>query len=175
MGLFGRRTNSGSGLRPEPGEKELGWTLLTTRPASGVLHGVATSTRVVLLREGVDGFEQIWQRRWHEVESASWDREEYSLVIRPVSGDPVRVIVPDTGDLGWAATLRARIESSVVTWRTIQVRGGEVRLVVRQRHDGSLTMQVFPGPGVDTSQAMVADAIATARRALGGEVGQPDL
>lgn len=171
MGLFTKR----SGLRREAGEKELGWSLLTTDPPTGPMRGVATSHRVVILRERENGWEQVWQRRWHEVDSASWDREEYSLVIRAVSGDNVRVVVPESGDLGWPATVHARVESSVITWRTVDVPGGEVRLVVRQRHDGSLLMQVQPGPDVDVGSPSVRRTVADARRALGAEVGQPDL
>lgn len=163
MGLFSR-----SGLQRERGEQQLEWTRL--EPAGSTAS--ATTKRLVVIREG----EQMWQRRWHEIESATWDREEYALVVRAVNGDTITLRVPDGGNLNWATTVRERIQSSVVTWRTADVPGtGELRVAVRQRHDGTLVMQPSVPAGRSLDSPAVRAAIERLRRQLREDLGHPEL
>ena len=157
-----------SGLRAERGEKQLEWTRLD-QPG---LTASATNKRLVVLRDG----DQTWQRHWHEIASAGWDRDEYELTVRPVTGEPITLRVPDGGNLNWPTTVRERIQASVVTWRTASVPGtGEIRVAVRQRHDGSLVVQSSFPPGHTIDSPGARAAFESLRKALSEDMGSPGL
>lgn len=159
---------SRSGLGKEPGEKQLAWSRLD--PPG--LTASATNKRLVVLRDG----EQVWQRRWHEIDSATWDRDEYALVVRPIVGEPLTLRIPDGGNLNWSTTVRERIQASVVTWRTASVPGtGDILVAVRQRYDGSLLIQPSFPPGRTIDSPGARAAFESLRAALREDLGRADL
>lgn len=151
----------------ERGERDLAWSALDPQP----LRAVATQRRLVVGHGG----QVTWQRHWHEITSATWDEDDFTLRIKPLQGPDVALRIPDDGDLSLASAVRQRIDASVVTWRAVAVPGGEVQLVVRQRADGSLLIQELPSPGTLLHEPRVRAPVNRARRRLAESLGHPEL
>ena len=62
------------------------------------------------------------------------------------------------------------MQSTLVTWTSVDVPGGEVRVVVRKDGD-ALVLQEVATSGADASGEQARAAVASARRRLASSVG----
>lgn len=149
-----------------------------TAPGESVLNGVAdldgtawlvaTNHRLAMVpSDGAAG----WQRPWHEVDHASWDRESGLLTVTWVHGGR-----PDQWRLGdertFLQTLRERVQASVVLAEDLRLTGRRTgRAVIRQDlASGELLDQVILGRGVredEEVEAAAGEALSWLREQVG--------
>ena len=160
MALFGRR-------RP-PTDLPLarGERALAVVPVTPEVEVVATTDRLVVRRDA----QPAWERRWVEVDHAAWDDEERTLRVVDVAGGGTTLDLVHDDHLSLAQVVRERVQATLVTWRSVPVPGGEVRVVLRKDGD-RLVLQEVPGPGVDASSEAARGAVARVRRELASSVG----
>ncbi len=139
---------------------------LAVVPVTPEVEVVATTDRLVVRRAG----EPDWQRRWLEIDSARWDDEERALQVVDVAGGGTTVDLVEDAHLALAQVVRERVQSTLVTWTSVDVPGGEVRVVVRKDGD-ALVLQEVPTSGADPSGERARAAVASARRRLASSVG----
>ncbi len=108
-------------------------------PVTPEVEVVATTDRLVVRRAG----EPDWQRRWLEIDSARWDDEERALQVVDVAGGGTTLDLVEDDHLALAQVVRERVQSTLVTWTSVDVPGGEVRVVVRKDGD-ALVLQEVP-------------------------------
>jgi hypothetical protein len=162
MGLFSRRPTTSLPL--QKGER-----VLAVADVGESTQVVATSTRLAVVSE-----DATWQRRWVEVDSASWSDEERELEVRDVAGGGTTVHLPDDDHLALARVVRERVQSTLVTWRSVPVPGGQVRVAVRKDGD-ELVLQEVPDAGADTTGEQAQHDVRLARRELAASVGLHDV
>lgn len=162
MGLFSRRPTTSLPL--SKGER-----VLAVAEVGESTQVVATSTRMAVVSE-----DTTWQRRWVEVDTASWSDEERELEVRDVAGGGTTVHLPDDDHLALARVVRERVQSTLVTWRSVPVPGGQVRVAVRKDGD-ALVLQEVPDPGADTTGEQAQHDVRVARRELAASVGMHDV
>lgn len=159
MAIFRRR--AAADLSLSRGER-----VLEVVPVTDEVEVVATTDRLVVRRAR----EPDWERRWIEVDHATWDDEERALQVVDVAGGGTTLDLVEDGQLGLAQVVRERVQSTLVTWQTVLVPGGEVKVAVRKDGD-RLVLQEVPTPGADVTGEPAATAIARARRDLASSVG----
>jgi predicted Zn-dependent protease len=160
MALFGRRRPA-TDLPLARGER-----VLAVVPVTAEVQAVATTDRLVVRREG----EPDWQRRWVEVDHATWDDEERALQVVDVEGGGTTLDLVEDAHLVLAQVVRERVQATLVTFRAVTVPGGQVRVVLRKDGDG-LVLQEVPGPGADTTSDLARAAITRTRSELAASVG----
>lgn len=84
-------------------------------------HSVATTRRLVVLRDQ----QPVHRWDWEDLRSASWDGPEYTLTVTPAVGDPVALVIPDKGNLGWASVVRGTDPGQRRDLRAAKVGGKE--------------------------------------------------
>ncbi len=161
MGLFSRRPTTSLPLHK--GER-----VLAVADVGESTQVVATSARLAVVSE-----DATWQRRWVEVDTASWSDEERELEVRDVAGGGTTVHLPDDEHLALARVVRERVQSTLVTWRSVPVPGGQVRVAVRKDGD-ELVLQEVPDAGADTTGEQAQHDVRLARRELAVSVGLHD-
>ena len=107
-------------------------------PVTPEVEVVATTDRLVVRRAG----EPDWQRRWLEIDSARWDDEERALQVVDVAGGGTTLDLVEDDHLALAQVVRERVQSTLVTWTSVDVPGGEVRVVVRKDGDALVLQEV---------------------------------
>ncbi len=162
MGVFRRRP--GTDLPLARGERAL-----VVVPVTGGTEVVATTERLVVRRPG----EPDWERRWVEVDHATWDAQERALTVVDVVGGGTTLDLVDDGQLGLAQVVRERVQSTIVTFQTVIVPGGEVKVAVRKDGD-RLVVQETASAGADLSGPGAAALVASTRRDLASSVGLVD-
>jgi len=157
---FGRR-RPGTDLPLARGERAL-----AVVPVTPEVEVVATTDRLVVRRTGLPA----WERRWVEVDHATWDDEERALQVVDVAGGGTTVDLVQDDHLALAQVVRERVQATLVTWQSVPVPGGEVRVVVRKDGD-RLVLQEVPGQGAEVSGEAARAAVDRARRELASSVG----
>ena len=159
MAVFRRRPSTD--LTMARGERALAVVRVTPE-----VEVVATTDRLVVRRAG----EPDWQRRWVEVDSATWDGEERALQVVDVAGGGTTLDLLEDDHLALAQVVRERVQSTLVTWTSVPVPGGQIRVVVRKDGD-ALVLQEVPTGDVDGSGEQARAAVDSARRRLASSVG----
>lgn len=161
MGLFSRRPTTRLPL--DKGER-----VLAVAEVGETSQVVATSTRLAVLTG-----DDTWQRRWVEVDAASWRDEERELEVRDVAGGGTTLHLPEDDHLVLARVVRERVQATLVTWTAVPVPGGQVKVAVRKDGD-RLVLQEVPGARADASGDEARAAVRRARRDLAASVGLVD-
>lgn len=159
MAVFRRRPTTD--LAMARGERAL-----AVVPVTPEVEVVATTDRLVVRRAG----EAAWERRWIEVDRATWDEKERALHVVDVAGGGTTLDLVEDEHLALAQVVRERVQATLVTWRAVPVPGGEVRVVLRKDGD-RLVLQEVAGPGADASSEVARAALARTRRELASSVG----
>ena len=159
MALFRRRPTTD--LELARGERAL-----AVVPVTPEVEVVATTDRLVVRRSG----EPDWQRRWLEIDTARWDDEERALQVVDVAGGGTTLDLVDDDHLALAEVVRERVQSTLVTWTSVAVPGGEVRVVVRKDGDALVLQEIVVG-SADVSGESAQAAVSAARRRLASSVG----
>lgn len=141
---------------------------------------VATDHRLVVL-EGVgegaaggSGAHVLDERPWHEAENAAWDDETRTLRIRWVDGAPTWGLPVDEPDRDLMTTIRARIQSTLVTAQSAKVGGRTVRVALRRDlATGDLLLQHQYGQGLRAGDPRVAAAVASLEDDIRDDAGLP--
>jgi hypothetical protein len=149
-------------LDVQPHDRVLAWSRLTGR-------GYAVATREglrILTPRGV-----VIRRPWTDVRYAAWEARSGALAISWVGTrqttpleieDPSRL--PDV--------VHQRVSDSVVLATEVIVPGGRrVWVALRKAHDGTLSTQAVPPPGVDLDLPPIAAVVQRAMKALRAEAG----
>ncbi len=153
------------------GERLLTWardeaTGSTVVASNHCLYAVSPSGEVTLARA------------WHLVDAGIWDHDTFTLTVSWVDGHrPAEWLLREPSLV--PETVRERVQASVVLAERValgdrggQVRGGQVRVVIRQDFaTGDLLEQVILGRGIAPDQPGVAEATAAARARLREQVG----
>lgn len=141
---------------------------------------VATDHRLVVLEgdgQGATGGDEVRvldERPWHEAENAAWDDESRTLRIRWVDGAPTWGLPVDEPDRDLMTTIRARIQSTLVTAQSSKVGGRTVRVALRRDlATGDLLMQHQYGQGLRAGDPRVAAAVASMEAAIRDDAGLP--
>ncbi|HET7397604.1 MAG TPA: hypothetical protein VFJ94_03685 [Intrasporangium sp.] len=171
MGLFGRARGPTAadlvrGQVPlAAGERLL--AMATDETSGG--HVVATTHHLALVdAAGI----LAWRHPWHEVESATWQRDSFLLTVLWVGHRrPAQWLVREPSRL--QETLRERVQASVVLADEFLTQSRRrVRVVIRQDlATGALLEQTIPGRGADLSDPDVAREAADRLARLRSEVG----
>ncbi len=159
MAIFRRR--AATDLALSRGERVLEVVSVTDE-----VEVVATTDRLVVRRAA----EPDWERRWVEVDHATWDNEERALQVVDVAGGGTTLDLVEDDQLGLAQVVRERVQSTLVTWQIVLVPGGEVKVAVRKDGD-RLVLQEVTTPGADVTGERAAAAITRTRRDLASSVG----
>jgi len=119
-----------------------------------------------------------WHRPWHEVDRASWEREDSLLTISWAGKDSARAARPTRWRLGDEAlflqVVRERVQASMVLAQELRLAGRRTgRAVIRQDlANGDLLEQVVLGRGV-LEDAETEAAATVALVWLREQVGMP--
>lgn len=169
---FGRSRPLPPGLTLEPGERVLATSDVDDGGGPGAV-AVATTAALVLLRDR----ERQWSRRWHDLDSGTWDGDGRVLHLRDVQGWRVSLRLREDARLALPVAVRDRVQASVVATREASVgTGPTVRVSVRQvqgRPDaGRLVVQEVP-PAAEQRTPGLRALVLSRRRELEDAVGLP--
>lgn len=151
------------------GERVLAWEQPQDRP--GWL--VVTTFRLVWVEpEGRGG----WDRPWHEVAAATWDRESSAMTVTWVQDEPAQRWVLEGGDR-LLSSLRERVQASVVVGASLELadrRTGKVA-IRRDLASGALHDQVVLGGTARPDDPQVVAEVTRVLADLHDQVGLPPL
>ncbi|WP_277211409.1 hypothetical protein [Isoptericola croceus] len=170
--MFSRRRQLTPAVRRavpvENGERHLAGAEL-----AGGEHVVATTAGLAVVT-GDDEPRLTLHRPWCDVDRAAFDPERSVLTVEWVDAAPDLLLhLTDPAATNLPAVLRERVLWSVVLAETLEVPGGQVRVAVRRRLDGTLFSQAIAGEGVDLAQADVASVVNATESKLRGACGLP--
>lgn len=135
---------------------------------------VATDHRLVVLDGEGDAVQVLDERPWHDAENAAWDDETRTLRIRWVDGAPTWGLPVDEPDRDLMTTIRARIQSTLVTASSAKVGGRTVRVALRRDlASGDLLLQHQYGQGLRAGDPRVAAAAASLEADIRDDAGLP--
>lgn len=137
--------------------------------ADGVL-AVATTRRLVIRRPG----REDWARLWWQVEAVSVEAEERLLVVSDVEADHITLQLGDGDQTRFAATLRERVQATLVDHRQLPVPGGSVRVALRKA-EGELFLQEQWMGRVDVEDPRTRAVVVQLRQELASAVSRPEL
>ena len=177
------RTDRSAGPDPQRSPKDVprgalpelarGEQVLATAQEDGGGHWVVLTTWRLFERTA-EG-DPVVERPWHEVDTGSWDPDEWLLTVDFVDGaDPRRWRLRDrTGPGSVPVVLRDRTTASVVLTRAIDLGPRRTaRVTVRKvLHTRELVEQVLLGPGARTVDRDLARAVHEARRDVRDQAG----
>ncbi|GMA20007.1 hypothetical protein MM440_11795 [Arsenicicoccus piscis] len=132
------------------------------------LHTVSLLAPTVL---GEPADHLVDQAPWHVVERGSWSASLGRLVITFVDGRPdLSVELQPTSPV--LATVRERVQASVIMHQDVKVRGGTARVVLRQDLARSAPfVQTVYGQGVEAQDPAVAGSVEAAAAELRESIG----
>ncbi|MCB7135440.1 hypothetical protein [Cellulosimicrobium marinum] len=135
--------------------------------------GWAVATRSSLMTSDRD--DGASERPWSDVDRASYAPETSTITVTWVDGSPPLALrLVDARRSSLVATLRERVQSSVVLSETVTFDAGRAaRVAVRRGPDGALFSQVVTEPGVDLDDPEVAARVDAAEGRVRAASGLP--
>ncbi|NOW00309.1 hypothetical protein [Isoptericola chiayiensis] len=135
---------------------------------------VATTADLAVVSGHDDGTRLLSRRPWGDVDRAAFDPARSELTVEWVDGAPdLRLRLSDPGRTSFPSALRERVVWSVVLAETVDVPGGQVRVAVRRRLDGTMYSQAISDDGVDLTLPDVARVVDATEEKVRGACGLP--
>ena len=106
-----------------------------------------------------------------EVDHAAWDADSRTVAVWWTGR---RVVTPleVEDDSRLPEVIRERVQASVLLTGTVEVPGGrQVRVALRRGHDGTVSAQALPPPGVRLDEPGVAERVSAVVAELRAEAG----
>lgn len=134
----------------------------------------AVATRTSLVTSHPAG-RAVVARPWSDVDRAAYVPEASTITVTWVDGtSSLELHLVDPRRSGLVATLRERVQSSVVLSETVTFAAGRTaRVAVRRDGDGGLFSQVVAEPGVDLQDPEVAARVDAAEGRVRSASGLP--
>lgn len=134
----------------------------------------AVATRTSLVTSDPAG-RAVVARPWSDVDRAAYAPESSTITVTWVDGtSSLELHLVDPRRSGLVATLRERVQSSVVLSETVTFAAGRTaRVAVRRDGDGGLFSQVVAEPGVDLHDPEVAARVDAAESRVRSASGLP--
>ena len=108
---------------------------------------------------------------WVEVDHAAWDADSRTVAVW-WTGKRVATPLEVEDDSRLPEVIRERVQASVLLTGTVEVPGGrQVRVALRRSHDGTVSAQALPPPGVRLDDPGVAERVSAAVAELRAEAG----
>lgn len=152
--------------------------VLTTAKSGDEDFVVATTVSLYLVvaqSSPTDGsFSIAWRIRWDQIDKARWEPPHLMMQLQSplVDGgtDSVEVLVDQVSDL--PATVRDRVNSSIIASEEIPVLSGSARVVARRNSDtGEAVWRVIFGPGIDSQDPEVRQTVEEGLAAIRSRLG----
>jgi hypothetical protein len=108
---------------------------------------------------------------WVEVDHAAWDADSRTVAVW-WTGRRAATPLEVEDDTRLPEVIRERVQASVLMTGIVEVPGGQqVRVALRRGHDGTVSAQALPPPGVRLDDPGVGERVSAAVAELRAEAG----